>query len=364
MRLEGLVARGFRNLAPMEVAVPTEGVALLGANAQGKTNVLEAIYYPVLFRSFRGAADAEVAAFNGPGFRVESTIRHDDKVQAIAAEFRASPLRRKRLEVDGASIERVVDAVGHWLAVAFLPTDVHLASGPAGERRRYLDRLLCLAGRPYLRALTRYRAVLSQRNAALRQGASPVVRAFNAPLAEAGAVLVNTRVRWAEEAKRAFAEEFEALGGTARASLTYRGRAELADPTGWEATLEEVWEADLARRVTTVGPQRDDVLLEIDGRPLRDFGSTGQQRSAAIALKLLEMATLRRAHGFDPALVLDDVFAELDAPRQRALVARLEDTPRSQVFVTAPRKDELPDELVLPVWTVEAGRVTCEAVTT
>lgn len=353
-----MVARGFRNLVPTELTLPQEGIALLGANAQGKTNLLEAVYYPVLFRSFRGATDSEVVGFGGPGFRVESTVRRNGKAATIATEFRLSP-KRKRIEVDGAELGRLMEAMGQWVAVAFLPSDVVLASGPGAERRRYLDRLLCLADRRYLTALTRYRSALSQRNAALRHERRDVVRAFDETLAQAGAEIVSSRVRWADAATGRFAEEFAALGETERVAMRYRGREDLAEADAWPDAIEEAWATDSRRGVTTVGPHRDDLVLEIGGRALRDYGSTGQQRSAVIALKLLELRTLSEAHDTEPALVLDDVFAELDADRQNRLVDRLEPEDHRQVFVTAPRRDELPRGLGLPVWTVKEGRVTC-----
>jgi DNA replication and repair protein RecF len=110
--------------------------------------------------------------------------------------------------------------------------------------------------------------------------------------------------------------------------------------------------------MTTVGPHRDDLVLEIGGRRLRDYGSTGQQRSAVVALKLIEIAALREARGIEPALLLDDVFAELDRDRQSRLAVRLMGPEERQVFVTSPRPDELPPNLELPVWVVENGRIS------
>jgi DNA replication and repair protein RecF len=352
VRIRRLVARGYRNLADLDCEAPSPGLVLLGANAQGKTNLLEAIYYPVLFRSFRGAADGQVAGA-AVGFAVEVHIG-GGSAASVAVAYSG---RRKRITIDGAEVDRLADSVGHWLAVAFLPSDVGLASGPAVERRRYLDRVLSLSDRRYLGALNRYRGALAQRNSALRQGRVEVAQAFNGALATAGAALVRRRLDWVASAAEQFAAELECLGERGEARLHYRGRPELADPAGWGAVLAESLPDDLARSMTTAGPHRDDLLLEVDGRRLRDYGSTGQQRSAAIALKLIEITSLRQARGTEPALLLDDVFAELDNQRQRRLAARLLESGDRQIFITSPRRDELPGNLDLPVWVIEGGRV-------
>jgi DNA replication and repair protein RecF len=352
VRIERLVARGYRNLADLDREPPFPGLVLLGANAQGKTNLLEAIYYPVLFRSFRGAADAQVVR-EPPGFSVDVHIGGGAAAQ-VGATYSG---RKKRITVDGEESDRLSDSVGHWLAVTFLPTDVLLASGPAVERRQYLDRVLSLSNRQYLRALTGYRGALAQRNSALRQGRVDMAQAFNGALAAAGSALVRGRLDWMTTAAEQFAAELECLGEPGNASLRYRGRAELAEPAAWNAVLAESLAEDCARSVTTAGPHRDDLVLEVNGRRLRDYGSTGQQRSAAIALKLVEITSLRGARGTEPALLLDDVFAELDEDRQNRLAARLLDSGERQVFVTSPRRDELPANLQLPVWLVEGGRI-------
>ncbi len=357
MRLERLTARGFRNLEAVERDVPAEGAALLGRNGQGKTNLLEAIYYPVLFRSLRGSADAEVVMFGGAGFHVAARLASDTAALDIAATYQTAG-KRKRIVVDGADVARLADAVGQWAAVAFLPGDVALASGPASERRHYLDRMLSLADRAYLAALSRYRAALAQRNSALRQGRGDLVTMFDAPLASAGALIVERRLRWLERAAPRFATELASLGEPGEGTVRYHGSAALADPAAWPDALERSRARDLARGLTTAGPHRDDLVLEVGGRELRAYGSTGQQRSAAIALKLVELETLAEARGTEPALLLDDVFAELDGERQRRLAARLVRPDVRQVFVTAPRADELPAGVDLPRWTVEGGKVS------
>jgi DNA replication and repair protein RecF len=356
VRLERLIARGFRNLDDLERELPPAGVALLGSNGQGKTNLLEALYYPVLFRSLRGAPDTEVARFGGPGFHVEAHVAGPEG-GAVAASFTAAG-RKKRITVRGEEIGRLADAIGSWLAVAFLPVDVGLAGGPAAERRGFLDRLLALADRRYYAALARYRAALAQRNTALRQERPELARAFDGVLADAGAVVVRSRLAWVDRVTEPFAGELDALGESETVCLRYQGRAELADADAWGPALDAVAARDRARGATTVGPHRDDLVLELGGRSLRSVGSTGQQRTAAVALKLLELDTLATARGTEPALLLDDVFSELDAERQQRLARRLASGPARQVFVTAPRADELPRGMDLETWRVAEGRVS------
>ena len=356
MRLLRLVARGFRNLAPLEVEVPAEGVALLGPNGAGKTNLLEAIDYPVLFRSFRGAPDVEVARFAGQGFHVE--VAFGDAAHPGRAAATWTPAgREKRLTIDDEPVKTLAEAAGRWLAVAFLPADTGLASGPPTERRHYLDRMLALADAGYLRALARYRQGVTRRNAALRRGDQQGAQAFEPAIAAAGAPVVAARLRWIAAQGAEFTREFAGLGESLVAGLGYAGDPALAAAEAWSEAFRSARPRDQERGTTSVGPHRDDLRLTLDGRSLGRYGSTGQQRSAAIALKLLELGTLRAARGEEPALILDDVFAELDRDRQARLAGRLTGGGVRQALVSSPRREELPAELRLPVWEVEAGVV-------
>ena len=356
MRLGRLVARGFRNLAPLDLAIPPQGVALLGPNGAGKTNLLEAVAYPVLFRSFRGAADAEVARFGGNGFHVAVHFGAAEPGRQAAATWTAAT-RTKRITVDDAPIRTLAEAAGRWLTVAFLPTDTGLAAGAPGERRGFLDRMLALADAGYLRALARYRQALARRNAALRRGEVASAAAFEAALAGAGAVVVAARRAWVARMGEAFAREFAGLGEALPVGLAYAGDEALADEGAWPARFAAARERDRQRGMTTVGPHRDDLRLLLGGRALGTYGSTGQQRSAAIALKLLELETLAAARGEQPALILDDVFAELDQERQTRLARRLTAGGVRQALLSSPRREEIPEELGLPVWGVVGGVV-------
>lgn len=350
MRAASLVVRAFRNLADAEIGIPPGGIALLGPNGHGKTNLLEALGYPVLFRSLRGARDRDVARFGGPGFHV--AVTRDDGV-AVAATWEGVQ-SRKRVTVGGEAIPRITDALGAWLAVAFLPTDLALVQGAASERRRWLDRMLSLATPSYLEGLLAYRAAVAQRNAALRRGEMPLATAFDVPMARAGAAVVAGRLEWVAGAESAWREELAALGEPLDVTLRYRGDAALADPDAWPARLADARSRDLGRGQSHVGPHRDDLLLGLAGRSLREFGSTGQQRSAAIALRLLEHQTLMARRGTAPPLLVDDIFAELDGGRQAALATRLV-RDAAQLVVTGPRAEDVPLALEVPRWHVNDG---------
>jgi DNA replication and repair protein RecF len=357
MRAERIVARGFRNLADLDLSLPPDGAVFLGPNGQGKTNLLELLYYPVLFRSLRGARDIDVTRHGEAGFQLTLFLEEGRRPRELTAGFRTAG-RQKRLTQDGTSPERLGDAIGHWLAVAFLPTDLRLVQGAAAERRQYLDRVLSLADRDYLRALSRYRAALAQRNTALRQHQTELAWAFNPALSAAGATLIRHRLAWTTAHAEAFTATCVALGEVLEVTLRYRGDEALAEPEGWTEALARAASRDTAYAATTVGPHRHDLDLRLDGRPLREVGSTGQQRTAAIALKLCERDTLAAASGAEPALLLDDVFAELDEQRQARLAARLLAGGARQTFITSPREDELPEAFHLETLSVDEGRVT------
>ena len=299
VRLRRLVARGFRNLADLECEPPPSGVVLLGPNAQGKTNLLEAIYYPVLFRSFRGAPDQEVGAlrraraFTSRRDRRRSVARRGAR-RALTATYGAQA-RRKRILVEGEEPERLADAVGTWLAVSFLPDDVGLATGPAAGAAR-LSRPAALARRPPVpavaRALPRGAGAAQQRAAAGAPRAGARVRRRRSP--RPGAAVVRARRRWAVGAARAVRRRVRVPGRGRRRAAALPGRR-ATSPTRRRGTRRsaERLPRDQARGMTTVGPHRDDLVLEVGGRPLREFGSNGQQRGAAVALKLIELAALR-----------------------------------------------------------------------
>lgn len=364
--LRSLALRDFRNLARLDLALPEDGVAIVGENGQGKTNLLEAVYYLHLLRSARGARDVDVVRFGAPGFHIAARADGGAQHELSAGFERAG--RRKRVRLDGAEPTRLSDALGALPCVLFSPADVELVAGTPSARRRYLDILLALSSRPYLAALQRYRHALAQRNAALRNAVregprgEQRVAVWEAPLAEHGAVLWRERVQWTESAAPRFAEICSAIGEATAVGLRYAtslepGRVVPDDVrAALSRALEEKRPLDLRRGLTHAGPHRDDLALTLDARELRSFGSAGQQRTAAIALRLLEGETLNERLGARPLLLLDDPFAELDTRRSARILELLAARGMGQTLLTVPRESDIPPALTqLARWRIADG---------
>ena len=224
-------------------------------------------------------------------------------------------------------------------------------AGAPSERRRYLDVVLALTSRRYLNALQTYRAALARRNAALRDVARTAtgdarVAVWEPALAEHGAVLWYERTRWVEERAAEFARLCDAIGERAAVHMRYASAlGSPADPAdALLAALAAKRPLDVRRGVTHAGPHRDDLELTLGGRDLRLFGSAGQQRTAAIALRILESQTLRARTGSAPLLLLDDPFAELDARRAHRILGLLGDEGMGQVVIAVPREVDIPAE--------------------
>lgn len=369
VRLAGITIRHFRNLERTELEVPEAGMALIGENGQGKTNVLEAIYYVQLLRSMRGARDQDVVQLGSPSFHIAADVAGDAVTHTSIGFERAS--KRKRVSVGGCVVPRLSDALGGMPAVVVSPSDMALVAGGPSERRRFLDVMLALTSRRYLHALQQYRAALARRNAALRDAARRSTRRDDASvavwepaMAEHGALLWQERVAWMARAASRFSELCEAIGerGAARARYVHS----VAPADDMAAALLAAFDAqratDFRRGMTHAGPHRDDIEMTLDHRELRVFGSGGQQRTAAIALRLLEADTLRERYGREPMYLLDDPFAELDARRAHRILELLGVSGWGQTILAVPRASDVPRELTrLTPFHIDAGVVVAAA---
>ena len=366
IRLDTISIRDFRNLERIDLELPPNGAVVVGDNGHGKTNLLEAIYYLQILRSIRDARDQDLTRFDTTGFHI-SAHAHTPKEHEISVGFDRNA-KRKKVSIDGGEVRRLSDALGALPSVMFSPRDLELVSGPPTERRRYLDLVLALTDRKYLRALQHYRANLARRNAALRNATrrgsadnEQQIAVWEPAMAEHGSVLIEARAKWVRDSAAEFSDLVQRIGEKGKSEIRYV--SPFADSEARYdvllAAFEEKRALDLRRGLTHVGPHRDDLELTLDGRDLRLFGSAGQQRSAAIALRLLEAATLRDHAGAEPLLLLDDPFAELDIRRAARILLMLEERGLGQTILAVPRQADIPPGLMrLDRLSIKDGAIT------
>jgi DNA replication and repair protein RecF len=353
IRLNSISIRDFRNLERVDLSLPPDGAVLVGDNGHGKTNLLEAIYYLQILRSIRDARDQDLTRHDAQGFHI-SAHAHTPAEHEISVGFDRSS-RRKKVSIDGGEVPRLSDALGALPSVMFSPRDLELVSGPPTERRRFLDLVLALTDKKYLRALQHYRANLARRNAALRNASrrgsvsnDQQIAVWEPALAEHGSILIEARARWVADSAAEFSQLAERIGEPGRVEMRYV--SPFAESEARRdvllAALEEKRPLDLRRGITHVGPHRDDLELTLEGKDIRLFGSAGQQRSAAIALRMLEAATLQRHANAEPLLLLDDPFAELDIHRAARILLMLEERGLGQTILVVPRESDIPPGLM------------------
>jgi len=372
VRLSALTLRHFRNLCDQDLELPPEGVALIGDNAQGKSNFLEAIYYLETFRSYRGAPDEQLVRFGSDVFRVvgdTASVGAPAGVARVTAAFERKG-KRKKVCLDGAEQERLGSALGRLAAVIFSPSDLDLVSGGPKERRRFLDIVLSLNVPGYLGSLQEYRHVLGQRNAALRDALPlSVVQAWDPGLVNSGAEVIAARSHWLQGVSKGFGDYYERVSNDGRARITYESSPDLSAGTSldavrdaFRAALVRAGDRDRRMGTTTVGPHRDEVRLALEDAnealDLRDYGSGGQRRTAALALRLVEADTVRDRRGESPLILVDDAFAELDEGRSERVLDLMEATESGQVVLTAPKETDVRlKRQSLARWRIKAGRV-------
>ena len=260
--------------------------------------------------------------------------------------------------------------MGSVATVLFTPEDSGLVRDGPSERRRFLDIVLSLNEPGYLASLQEFRRALEQRNAALRDSARDTAFVWDEALVRSGARIVNSRRRWISQFAGFFRACYDEVSGQKGASIRYRPSVGGDDDTGGPERAVEAYRQALAasrerewrRRTTVVGPHRDDLELTIEegagARDLRAYGSGGEQRTAALALRLLEVETAKRLRGREPILLLDDVFAELDDERSKKVLALLDRTAAGQVILTAPKEADVRFRRdLLSRWRIEGGRI-------
>ncbi|HEX2702239.1 MAG TPA: DNA replication and repair protein RecF [Solirubrobacteraceae bacterium] len=337
MQVERLRVRDFRSYEAAEAHLGEGLTVVHGANGAGKTNLLEALYFGCTARSFRTANERELVRFGAGATRVVVDASDDDGRHELAVGF--SPGEPKRLSLDGAPLERLLDAPQRPLVSVFSPDRLELIKGVPQLRRAHLDQLVAALW-PTRAAIRRgYGEALAQRNALLtriRGGRADTtgLRPWDLELARLGVELSSNRARACALVAERFASHATALGLGGLVRLSYRARSSASTPEQLAEEIAAALPGDLARGYTTHGPHRDDLAMRRDGRDLRTYGSQGEQRLVLLALLLAERDALAAERSRPPLMLLDDVMSELDSERRGRLVETLASYGQSVVTTT------------------------------
>jgi len=355
VHLVRLRLRDFRNYLRLDAQFGPGVHVVLGDNAQGKTNLLEAIYLLATLRSFRGVGSAHLVRQQSAGYFVGAHVvgqgEHEIKLYWSS--------RERRVGLDGQNVRRITDFLGTFRAVVFCAEDMLLVKGTGRVRRRFMDLLLSQTESGYLAQLQRYTLALRSRNALLRRPTldEAALEGFTRELVESGQAVMRARGRLVprliplvREAHRRMVPEAESV------SLEYRPNIR----GDFQVELAQSRSRERAHKWTLAGPHRDELELLLDGQPAARFGSEGQKRSLALALKMAQSEYFRGEHGCMPVLLIDDVMGELDLRRRSGFLPLLETAAqgRGQVFLTC-TEENWPRELGLHAtrWLVKRGIV-------
>jgi DNA replication and repair protein RecF len=355
--LRSLRLRNHRNYAQLDL-IPGPGVnVFIGANGQGKTNLLEAVAMLALSTSPRSRRELELIGPVAPMSRIEADVESAGIKAELAITLTLEGDRARRvIEVDGVR-RRAFDLPGRFRVTLFWPDDLGLVKAGPELRRRFLNQMLVQVEPGYARALAGLKRVLEQRNSLLKQIASgeqrgDVLEPWNLELIRLGGDVVAARSAAVLELEPDAAAYHSEIAGGERLQISYQG-----PPGNLAEAVHNSLADDLRRGSTSIGPHHDDLRVLLGGQEARAYGSQGQQRTAVVSLKLAEAALVARRTGERPVLLLDDVLSELDGERRAALLRQVAGA--GQVIITSVEAGPFPPELMANsmVWTVSEGRI-------
>ena len=350
MRLDRIALENFRNYAAQQVSFDPVCNVICGENAQGKTNLLEAMVCLSMGKSHRTRADRELVRFDQEGFRLEASIRSRDRdfISHIDVGFG----KKKRITVNQVPVKAAADLSAVLNTIFFCPEDLQLIKEGAAARRRFIDVSLCQLRPRYAAALSEYQRLHEHKTRILRDCADrpdliATLPDFNLRMAETGAILIHYRSRFVKMLSAcAAAAHSECSGGREQLSIQYKTVKTVTDPFGDHKLLVvQLLEhqrthhyAEVSSRQCLSGPHKDELAVEIDGACAKTYASQGQTRTAALALKLAARDIFRLETEEWPVLLLDDVLSELDARRQEFVLNRITS---GQVFITCCEEEKL-----------------------
>ena len=345
MIIKSLELSDFRNYENLKIDFSSGTNILYGDNAQGKTNILEAIFMSATTKSHKGSKDKEIIRFGKDEAHIRTILDRDNAEYRVDMHLRSS--KTKGIAIDGQKIKRASDLIGKLNVVFFSPEDLSIIKNGPSERRRFMDMELCQLDQVYLNSLSKYNKLVVERNKVLKDlfdhpENSALLDVQDKQLCEYGSVIIKTREKFIGDLNEIIRPIHNKLtGGKEDLSIYYEPNV---DATDFEKKLSSSRQRDIYAKQTTVGPHKDDFSFIVKRNSdnsekidIRKFGSQGQQRTASLSLKLSEIEIVKKAKKENPVLLLDDVLSELDSNRQNYLLNTIGDI---QTIITCTGLDE------------------------
>lgn len=341
MIVESIKLNHFRNYDNLELNFDGGTNLFYGDNAQGKTNILEAVYLCGTTRSHKGSKDREIIHFGEEESHICMRIKKGEIPYRIDMHLKKN--KTKGIAINGLPVKKASELIGLGNFVFFSPEDLNIIKNGPSERRRFLDMELCQLDRIYLYHLSNYNKVLMQRNKLLKDfdfypEAEPMLEIIDEQLVQYGSVLIKMRSSFTEGLNELLMDIHGSLSGRKeKLILKYENDVDISS---FGPKLKGNREKDIRTKITNQGPHRDDLCFLVDGIDIRKYGSQGQQRTAALSLKLAEIEIVKKRVKDTPVLLLDDVLSELDSSRQRYLLESIHDI---QTMITCTGIDDFVD---------------------
>lgn len=359
--IKSLELKNYRNYEALSLELSSGTNIFFGDNAQGKTNVLEAVYVCATSKSHRGSRDREMIRFGQEDAHICMKVERSGVLHKLDIHLKKNKV--KGIAVDGMIIKKYSQLFGVVNVVLFSPEDLGIIKNGPGERRRFIDMELCQLSKLYMSYLMNYTKILNQRNNLLKQLGNDsslleTLDIWDAQLVRYGSLLVRERKKFVSELNALIGDIHSKLsGGRERLVIEYEPSAGEED---YGKRLFSKRSYDIKTRTTSVGPHRDDISFSIRDIDIRRFGSQGQQRTAALSLKLAEIELVRRVTNDKPVLLLDDVLSELDGRRQNYLLESIRDI---QTMITCTGLDEFVNNRfeIDKVYHVSNGYIECNS---
>ena len=360
MWVQTLHLDNFRSYKEAHVEFAPGVNVLVGSNGQGKTNIVEAIYYLATLNSHRVASENSLVKSGELSAVIRSKINQDDR--ALTIDIEINPGKTNRAKLNRSPVPRVRDILGIVRVIMFAPEDLALVKGDPNERRNFMDQTLIQRTPKFMGVKSDYEKVLRQRNALLksshRENIDSTLHVWNEQIAQLGAEITHSRIQFIRDLTPFICTRYHLISGGEKAvsaseiSLTYQSKylteGDLESLTHNDIKEQILGQLDLRKReefvrgVTLVGPHRDELFIRLGVLPLKGYASHGESWSAALALRVAS-ADVLKADGIEPILILDDVFAELDVLRRTTILELTQDAP--QVFITAAVESDVPTEI-------------------